>query len=71
MATGSPCVSVTKDLGNYVLSGTLHVTLSPEVLGGSGGGGGGVRWLMLSTGSRAGDGKGAADCRQHLEGAAD
>jgi len=23
-------VSVTKDLGNYVLSGTLHVTLSPE-----------------------------------------
>jgi hypothetical protein len=27
---GSPCVSVTKDLGNYVLSGTLHVTLSPE-----------------------------------------
>ena len=23
-------MSVTKDLGNYVLSGTLHVTLSPE-----------------------------------------
>jgi hypothetical protein len=25
-----PCVSISRDLGNYVLEGTLHVTLSPE-----------------------------------------